>query len=111
MIYLNISLSQKVSAGQYTRVKELIADFEQIISNCVEYNGPDNDVTKLAIQMKAKCKPILDKELALEDGEKSWRNGAPAGSAVVAGQKHRPHSGRDHIPRGRLLASTFAFVH
>jgi len=50
-------------------MKQLVADYNLIVRNCIDYNGDDNEVAKLAMKMDQKCQPILRKELNLDDGE------------------------------------------
>ncbi|KAI5791742.1 hypothetical protein DFH27DRAFT_592142 [Peziza echinospora] len=43
------TLEKKLSTDQYANVEEFTKDFKLIISNCIAFNGPDHQVTEMAL--------------------------------------------------------------
>lgn len=50
-----------VSAHKYHSRHEFLADIEQILENCILYNGKDSPFTEKAEQLVMACKETLDK--------------------------------------------------
>lgn len=49
------------SAHKYHSRHEFLADIEQILENCILYNGKDSPFTEKAEQLVTACKETLDK--------------------------------------------------
>lgn len=49
-----MTINAKLENGQYSNCDEFRQDFEQIVENARTYNGPDHQITKLAVAMETK---------------------------------------------------------
>ncbi|XP_072375898.1 uncharacterized protein, partial [Diabrotica undecimpunctata] len=85
------TISKKVTAHKYHSRHEFLLDIEQILENCVLYNGKDSTFTEKAEILVKACKETLDEydehltqlesrlllaqERAMQDDDQSWIGG------------------------------------
>ncbi|XP_063911046.1 transcription initiation factor TFIID subunit 1 isoform X2 [Zophobas morio] len=85
------TISKKVAAHKYHSRHEFLIDIEQILQNCILYNGRDSSFTDKAEQLVKICKATLDEydehltqlenkislaqERAMQDDDQAWMGG------------------------------------
>lgn len=85
------TISKKVAAHKYHSRHEILVDVQQILENCILYNGKDSPFTQKAEQLVKICKATLDEydehltqheqkislaqERAFQDDDQTWMGG------------------------------------
>ncbi|XP_023310146.1 transcription initiation factor TFIID subunit 1 isoform X2 [Anoplophora glabripennis] len=107
------TVSKKIAAHKYHSRHEFLADIEQILENCILYNGKDSPFTEKAEQLVIACKETLDKfdehltplenklllaqERAMQDDDQTWMGGDDENYTIVEPDRISQSSSPDHL--------------
>ncbi|KAJ8919713.1 hypothetical protein NQ315_006241 [Exocentrus adspersus] len=107
------TVTKKISTHKYHSRHEFLADIEQILENCVLYNGKDSPFTEKAQQLVIACKEMLDKfdehltplesklqlaqERALQDDDQTWMGGDDENYTIAEPDRISQASSPDHM--------------
>ncbi|CAH1113327.1 unnamed protein product [Psylliodes chrysocephalus] len=107
------TISKKVTAHKYHSRHEFVVDIEQILQNCVLYNGKDSTFTEKAEVLVKACKETLDEydehltqlenrlllaqERAMQDDDQSWIGGDDENYTIAEPDHISQTSSPDHM--------------
>ncbi|VEN63707.1 unnamed protein product [Callosobruchus maculatus] len=107
------TISKKVAAHKYHSRHEFLVDIEQILQNCVLYNGKESPFTEKAEQLVKVCKATLDEydehltqlesklllaqERAYENDDQSWVGGDEENFTIVEPDHISQTSSPEHL--------------
>ncbi|XP_066276513.1 chromatin remodeling regulator CECR2-like isoform X2 [Branchiostoma lanceolatum] len=63
------SIEKKLNDKVYNKKEELVADFQLMFDNCLDYNGPNNEYTEMAQKLERLFKKNMRKEFPKEEAD------------------------------------------
>lgn len=78
-----LSIERKLTEGRYTSVSEFIHDVSLIVSNCVQFNGPESFISNMARNIKASFDKHMN-NMPLYDSSAATSNSRPKKKAAAA---------------------------
>ncbi|XP_035673400.1 cat eye syndrome critical region protein 2 homolog isoform X2 [Branchiostoma floridae] len=63
------TIEKKLNDKVYNKKEELVADFQLMFDNCLDYNGPNNEYTEMAQKLERLFKKNMRKEFPKEEAE------------------------------------------
>ncbi|XP_078670272.1 uncharacterized protein LOC144910741 isoform X3 [Branchiostoma floridae x Branchiostoma belcheri] len=63
------TIEKKLNDKVYTKKEELVADFQLMFDNCLDYNGPNNEYTEMAQKLERLFKKNMRKEFPKEEAD------------------------------------------
>ncbi|KAJ8935568.1 hypothetical protein NQ318_001562 [Aromia moschata] len=107
------NISKRVAAHKYHSRHEFLVDIEQILQNCILYNGKDSPFTEKAEQLVKACKATLDEydehltqlenklllaqERAMQDDDQTWMGGDDENYTIAEPDRISQASSPDHL--------------
>ncbi|CAG9840406.1 unnamed protein product [Diabrotica balteata] len=120
------TISKKVTAHKYHSRHEFLLDIEQILENCVLYNGKDSTFTEKAEILVKACKETLDEydehltqlesrlllaqERAMQDDDQSWIGGDEENYTIAEPDRISQASSPDHLSSVKSQVDEFDLI-
>ncbi|XP_050517356.1 transcription initiation factor TFIID subunit 1 isoform X2 [Diabrotica virgifera virgifera] len=120
------TITKKVTAHKYHSRHEFLTDIEQILENCVLYNGKDSTFTEKAEILVKACKETLDEydehltqlesrlllaqERAMQDDDQSWIGGDEENYTIAEPDRISQASSPDHLSSVKSQVDEFDLI-
>ncbi|XP_056630576.1 transcription initiation factor TFIID subunit 1 isoform X2 [Diorhabda sublineata] len=120
------TISKKVAAHKYHSRHEYLLDVEQILENCILYNGKDSTFTEKAEILVKACKETLDEydehltqlesrlslaqERAMLDDDQSWIGGDEENYTIAEPDRSSQTSSPDHLSSVKSQVDEFDLI-